>query len=171
MAKVINFWAGPGAGKSSTMAQIFALLKWEGVNCEMAPEFAKELVWGKRFNTLDDQLYVFAKQHHRLWRLKDQVDVILTDSPLPLSIIYDTSQNMLFHDFVMDRFNQYDNINYFLERTKPYNPAGRMQTEKEANGIDIKIKYFLMSSDINHTAILATRENIGLLKTGILNRL
>ena len=44
-------------------------------------EFAKDLTWENRQNTLENQLYVFAEQHHRVNRLKKQVDVVITDSP------------------------------------------------------------------------------------------
>lgn len=36
---------------------------------------------------------------------------------------------------VYDVFNSYNNINYLIKRTKPYNPSGRMQTEEESNAL------------------------------------
>lgn len=50
----------------------------------------------------------------------------------------------------MDVFNCYNNINYLLLRTKPYNPIGRLQTEKESDalkesmGMRMGIKKLLM---------------------------
>jgi len=44
-ALLVNLFAGPGTGKSTTMAGLFSELKFMGVNCEQAPEFAKEKVW------------------------------------------------------------------------------------------------------------------------------
>jgi hypothetical protein len=169
MSKVINLFAGPGAGKSSTMAQLFGILKWRGVRCEMAPEFAKELVWGKRFATLDDQVYIFGKQHHRIFRLCGQVDVVITDSPLPLSIIYDGSYNEVFHRFIWDAFDRFDNINFFLERRKSYDPQGRMQTEIQAQAIDERILGLLDGHRCEYTNIVALPENIGLLATTIIS--
>ena len=64
---VINLFGAPGAGKSTLMAELFASLKNAGVDCEMSPEFAKELVWEKRTRTFDDELYILAKQNHRLF--------------------------------------------------------------------------------------------------------
>ena len=39
---VVNLFGGPGTGKSTMMAGIFAKLKSLGYDCEMCVEFAKE---------------------------------------------------------------------------------------------------------------------------------
>lgn len=44
---IVNLVAGPGTGKSTTMAGVFYKLKSLGIDCEMVTEFAKELVWEK----------------------------------------------------------------------------------------------------------------------------
>ena len=64
---VINLFGGPGCGKSTTMARLFADLKTMGYNVEMVSEFAKDLVYEMRQETMKDELYIFAKQHHRLF--------------------------------------------------------------------------------------------------------
>lgn len=136
---VINLFAGPGSGKSTTCAGVFSQLKLAGVNCEMALEYAKDKVWEKSFHTLDNQIYVFGKQLHKLWRLKDQVDVIITDSPLLFSIHYDKTKNKEFEALVLDQFEGFENRNYFIHRDSNYNSKGRMQTAEEAWGIDADI--------------------------------
>ena len=141
---VVNLFAGPGAGKSTIAANVYADLKWAGVNVEMALEYAKDLVWEERFATLENQIYVFGKQLHRMNRLVGKVDVIITDSPLLLSSIYkpkDISQS--FDDLVLDEFNKFNNVNYFIERKKPFNQKGRLQTEEQAKEKDKEIKGFL----------------------------
>jgi len=102
MALLINLFAGPGTGKSTTMAGVFSELKLRGVNCEMAPEFAKEKVWEKSVNILENQIYVFGKQYNTIHRLLGQVDIIITDSPLLLSSIYGTNETKLFHQLPND---------------------------------------------------------------------
>lgn len=57
---------------------------------EYVSEYAKDLVWSGSTQKLNDRLKVFAEQNHRLYRLKDKVDVVITDSPLLLSVIYRT---------------------------------------------------------------------------------
>lgn len=151
--KVINLFAGPGSGKSTVCAGLFSKLKLYGINCEMALEYAKDKVWEKSFRTLDNQIYIFGKQLHRIWRLKDQVDLVITDSPLLFSLIYDKTCNSKFKDLVIDQFNQFDNINYFINRGESYNPKGRMQTLEESKEIDLMIKDMLTNFNISYTLV------------------
>jgi len=136
---VVNFFAGPGTGKSSMMASVFAALKWDGVNCEMAHEYAKEKVWEESLAILDDQVYVFAKQNHKIKRLIGKVDIIITDSPLLLSLIYGKNERDSFKEFVSDTHDSYNNLNFFLTRCKAYNPKGRVQNEVKAKALDVTI--------------------------------
>lgn len=149
---VVNLFAGPGAGKSTAAAYIFSQLKMKGVNCELITEFAKDKTWEKNYSALRCQEYVFGKQSYKMDRCRDQVDVIITDSPLPLGVFY--NQNPVlgphYEHLVMDVFNTYDNVNYFINRKKPYNPVGRNQTEEEAKEIDERIKTFCQQHDISY---------------------
>ena len=153
MAIVINLFAGPGVGKSTTAARIFAELKLMGVNCEMALEFAQDQVWEESFKTMDDQIYIFGKQFHKIWRLKDKVDVIITDSPLPISIVYDKENSKAFHELIMEQFNKFNNFNFLIERGTDYQEAGRVQTEEEAKEVDKVVKNVLDENKIDYTTL------------------
>ena len=150
---VVNLFAGPGSGKSTTCAGVFAKLKLAGVNCEMALEYAKDKVWEESNKVLDDQTYVFGLQLHRIFRMKDKVDVVITDSPILLSIIYDKTGNKYFSDLVLNQFNNFDNRNYFIERTTVYNPKGRLQTEDEAKEIDKVLLDLLKDCNIEYDSV------------------
>ncbi len=141
-AVVVNLFAGPGAGKSTTAAGIFFQLKLAGIDCELVREYAKDVVWEGRSTLLDDegQFYIFAKQRKRMLDIRNKVDVIVTDSPLLLSRIYGANLSQSFHDLVGEEFERFDNINFFVERTKPYNPNGRLQDEAGAREIDNQIR-------------------------------
>ena len=165
---VINLFAGPGAGKSTNCAGLFYRLKMLGVNCEMALEYAKDKVWEQSYRTLDNQIYVFGKQLHRLWRLNEQVDVVITDSPLLLSIHYDKTNSENFKNLVMEQFNNFKNLNYFIVRGESYNPKGRTQTLEESKEIDVDVTKILDDNNINYKFILketALDEIINDLKT------
>lgn len=138
-ATVINLFGGPSVGKSTTAAGVFSILKLHGVECELVTEFAKDLTWEERYNTLKNQQYIFGKQHHRLWRIKDKVDIIVTDSPLMLSSVYGEVHNATTDSFttnVIDVVNTFNNYNILLTRTKKYNQNGRSQSEGAAKKID-----------------------------------
>jgi ABC-type uncharacterized transport system ATPase subunit len=152
---IINFLGGPGAGKSTTASALFTLLKLhQGIKCELVPEFAKDLVWEERHHTLKNQHYVFSKQQHRIWRVSQKVDVTITDSPILLSCIYGrdfTSEK--FRAYVLEEFNSYNNINFFIGRNKRYTTYGRDQTEGEARAIDEAILDYLAKHDIPYYTI------------------
>ena len=158
MTIVVNFFAGPGAGKSTTMAATFALLKMEGFNAEMAPEYAKERVWQKDYAALDNQIYIFGKQLHRIQRLvAAELDVVLTDSPLPFSLVYGAHEGPAFKALVREVFNRYNNLNIFMGRNKDFNPEGRMQNESEAEALDVKVKALLEEEGISYEEVLADK--------------
>ena len=153
---VVNLIAGPCAGKSTVTSGIFYKLKMAGVDCEMALEYAKDRVWEEAFATMDDQIYVFGKQYHRIWRLNGKVQVIITDSPLPLSIYYAKMDSNYFSDFVIEQFNKFNNMTYVIERTPVYNPKGRLHTEEQSKEIDKTLVNILKEHNINYKTVKTT---------------
>ena len=142
---VINLFGAPGAGKSTGAAYIFSELKQRGINAELVTEFAKDKTWEGNFLALSCQEYVFGKQSYRLARCREDVDVIVTDSPLPLAIIYNTSPALgtSFNQVVLNVFDTYDNLSYYVTRVKGYNPKGRSQTAAESDALGEDIKHML----------------------------
>ena len=145
---VVSLVGGPGCGKSSIRAGIFHDLKFKGIDCEEATEYAKVCTWEKRQFTLTNQIHIFGEQHHRIWMLLGQVEVIITDSPLLLTPIYDTRKSSTLRKLALEEFNSMWNYVVFLKRCKPYNPNGRNQDEDGAKAIDRLIADYLMGNDI-----------------------
>lgn len=151
---VINLIGGPCSGKSTIASGVFYELKKRGINCEMALEFAKDKVWDESFKTMDDQIYIFGKQFHKIWRLKDKVNVIITDSPLLISIHYNKDKSKYFDKFVIEQYNRFNNKLYFIERNNDnYQKEGRLQTFDEAKVIDNDIRNILNKWNVNYTSI------------------
>ncbi len=169
--KVVNFFAGPGAGKSTTAASVFSMLKLHDINAELVTEIAKDFTWEQRLKTLDNQYYVWAKQQHRLWRVKNEVDVIVTDCPLLLSLVYGEKKPECFYDLVVHDFNEYDNINFFIQRSKPFNPKGRNHNEKESKELDIKIKVVLEYLRVKYGVIFGDFEGVNFAAKEVLKTL
>lgn len=154
---VVNLFGVPSAGKSTGAAYIFSKIKMAGINAELITEFAKDKVWEENSEVFkpDNQCYLFGKQFYRMSRCRDKVDVIVTDSPLPLSIFYNKSK-VLGEDFnktIMNCFNSFDNISYLLLRDKPYNPKGRLQTEAESDALKEPLINLLQSRNIKYEAV------------------
>lgn len=152
---VINLTGAPGAGKSTGAAKLFYELKTLGINCELVSEFAKDKTWEHNATALNCQEYIFGKQSYRLKRCRNEVDVIITDSPLPLTIIYTQDEFIKkpLTDLVMAIYNSYDNINFFINRVKPYNPKGRNQTAEESDALSAEIKNLYQQLNIPYTEI------------------
>lgn len=152
---LINLYGAPGSGKSTGAAYIFSKLKMAGVDAELVTEFAKDKVWEESKAPFDNQAYMFGKQYFRISRCADKVDVIVTDSPLPLSIFYNSTPilGQEFNNMVMKVANSYKGMNYLIYRVKPYNPNGRFQTEEESNELADKFEDFLNFYLIDFKAI------------------
>lgn len=160
---VINLMGSPGAGKSTTAAFLFYKLKMKGVKCELITEYAKDRVWEENKMALDDQLYMFAKQEHRQFKLQNKVDVIITDAPLILSLYYGKHLSDSFRQLVMEEFNKYDNMIYYLNRKHKYESIGRLQDENASNNIskdlitilnDYNIPFKSLDTDIDFVEIM-----------------
>lgn len=146
--KIINLYGSPGAGKSTTAAGVFYQLKLKGFKAELVTEYAKDLTWEENYTKLNNQIYVFAKQHQRLKRLEDKgLEYVITDSPLLLSLVYG-EYNPALHDLVKYEYLGFNNINFYLERTKPYVQIGRSQNESESNEIGDKVLRMLENENI-----------------------
>ncbi len=90
---LINIWAGPGAGKSTTAAGVFERLKLRGESCELVTEYVKSWAWrGEKIGQFDD-LYITAKQLRAESKLYGRVDYIVTDSPIGLGAVYERLYN------------------------------------------------------------------------------
>lgn len=152
---LINLFGGPGTGKSTGAAYIFSQLKMAGVNAELVTEFAKDKVWEENKEVFKNQAYIFGKQYFKISRCADKVDVIITDSPLLLSIIYNDNPILgdSFNETVKNVFSSFNSMNYILSREKEYNPIGRNQTEDEAKEVDIQVKELLDSEKIAYELV------------------
>lgn len=164
---VINLIGGPGCGKSTLAARLFAELKMKGVNTELINEFAKDETWDENWNVLNDQIYVFGIQYHKQKRLVGKVDIIITDSPLPLCIHYNKDNTLThFNDIVLECFNQFDNYTYVLNRVDDYySEVGRSQTLSESKTIDQDMLNILKDNNIPFRVInIGTEGLIEILK-------
>lgn len=138
---VVNLFSGPGAGKSTIAALLFGKLKLADIRCELVPEYAKELLWEGAAKQFADKNHITQGQLWRLQRLVGEVDVIITDSPILLGLVY-ASPPANYRDWLWDTHFSFDSLDYFLVRNPAvhrYQEYGRTQNEEEARAIDLRI--------------------------------
>jgi hypothetical protein len=170
---VINLYGGPGAGKSTTAAGLFYLMKLTGFRCELVTEYAKDLVYSNRTDMFAHQEFILAEQHHRISRLKDKVDWVITDSPLLLSTVYPRDfwgeGELLnkFNEFVCELDSQYNSINYFIKRRKEYQTFGRPHTESQAKEKDSIIENMLQHNNVIYNVINADQHSCKIIHSDV----
>ena len=138
---LINIFGGPGCGKSTLAAGLFAELKMRGVSAELIQEKAKELAW-----LTDDspskysiQPLLHAEQLYRQAIVDGKVKYIITDSPALLSGVYDDTRGYGTDDFkkyAMQEHLRHPRINILMHRTVPYDESGRHEGAAEAILVD-----------------------------------
>jgi len=116
--KVINLFAAPGTGKTTTGQILSGLLSMANFKVEYIPEFAKFATLSRNRAALSDQIYMFAKQENRLNVLRDAgLDYIVMDGPLPIALLFQPADYYQgYEPLVMEVFRSYENLNFYLSK-------------------------------------------------------
>ena len=168
---VINAFAGPGAGKTTSCLEVAEKLKKQGFVTEYVQEYAKELVYDNNLIMLDGhyehQFDILKEQVKRINRLYGKVDFILTDSPVLLNNTYlnedkSTNDYVAYCENVKKIYTLYDNFNYFVERDKSaFEEEGRIHNLEQSIVIDDELKNTLHNNQIDFaTYTHSTIDNI-----------
>ena len=144
---VVNFYGGPSCGKTTAALELTAALKKAGYNVEYVSEFAKDLVLENKSDLLKDQKYVTDGQYNRLDRIRNSADVIVTDSPVLLGLVYG-KYNGISDEYakkIRSYYDSFDNFNMFVERPKnaTFQTEGRVHDESQSVKLDGEIKDML----------------------------
>jgi hypothetical protein len=165
MSKIINFFGGPGIGKSTQASGLFTEMKKHHMSVEYTYEFPKEVAWEGNVSQLKDQFFITANQHRNISRLYGKVDYIIVDSPIVLGCFYEQRYGEGYPashysmsglgNFLWKLFKQYDNINILLKRNdETYDTNGRLQDLQEAIEIDNDIKETLDVNSIPYSEFI-----------------
>ena len=157
MTKVINLFGAPGSGKSTLAFGLAYRLKLRGIECDIAHEYVKGQLYAGNPYPFHDQLYTYAKQNKMLRQMNGKVDYIITDSPSVQCVAYIETEPEIYTQMALDYFNQYDNLNFFLERTHEYQPSGRNQTEEQAAVVGELIRGMLDRLEIPYKVLPANK--------------
>ena len=122
---------------------------------------------------IKDQFYITANQHRNIVRSYGKVDFVICDSPILFALVYkekykkegdfiSSLYGKEFDSFIVNLFNRYDNVNYFLERNlnSSYDEGERFQTLDESIMIDKEIKDMLDFYGIKYDTIYVDDETV-----------
>lgn len=152
MSLIINFFGGPGIGKSTQSAELFTLMKKSHMDVELTFEYPKIVAWEENYSAIKDQFFITANQHRNISRLYNKVKYIIVDSPIILGTVYKDIYNdgnsypaefydVSFDYFILKLFKKYNNLNILLIRDdESFNKNGRLQNLEESKEIDSTIK-------------------------------
>jgi hypothetical protein len=161
---VVNLFGGPGAGKTTMASGLFYFLKCARMNVEFAHEYAKELHFGGRMKgaaSLQDQIYIFAKQRSRVERLLPHSDIVVTDCPVLLGAnYYPELFPDSFRELLLWSFAQHNTLNLFVKRVQPYAPIGRRQSAEEADAIAEEMMKFLSDKGVAFETVSGDEDGI-----------
>lgn len=154
----ICVYGAPSSGKSTSAAFLFSEFKRRklGPSVELVQEYVKRYAWTGRTIRPEDQLYVFAEQ----LRLEEEllhagVDLIITDSPIWLSVYYGEKIQCPYTAEIQAICEKYDKkypaLNIYIDRAdRKFDPRGRYQNEAEAKSMDLDLLVFLSANKIRH---------------------
>ena len=167
LKKVINLFGAPGCGKSTIASGLFYKMKINGYSVEYVTEYAKDCVFEERLNLLqEDQLYIFAKQNRKLFRLKDVYEYIIMDSPIFLSNFYFNLNSFYnsrdFFNLVNSTFNSYPNLNFFIELNESFafETEGRLHDLNESKLMEEKLKSICYRYKVDFTGTFINDNSI-----------
>jgi len=150
--KRINYYGGPGSGKSTTAALTFANLRLCQYETDWVQEPIKHWTYIDRAPTGYDQNTIFSKQVELedICLRNNKLDFVVNDAPLLMHCYYGYKYKRpgwqanleLARVFESD----YPSINIFLNRGDiKYSEVGRYQNESEAKAMDADILSFVRS--------------------------
>ena len=100
--------------------------------------------------------YTFGKQHKQIKQLMNNINYIITDSLLLLSLIYGNNEDYGFKELVKAINDNYNNYHFVLNRNHKYSSYDRLQNEREADDIRHRIKKMLDDNQMPYISLDST---------------
>lgn len=116
---VVNLLGSSQSGKAIIASQMMGNLKKNGFNCKLIKSAAEQFS-ERGFRKVAEQLCVVGNPNFRMGKDRNNIDIIITDSPLVLSMFYGAT--MLNTDYSAEELSKlsafcqenFDNLNFFI---------------------------------------------------------
>lgn len=155
---IINLYGGPGAGKSTSSAYLYYLLKCQQENVELVREYVKNWAWENRPFGVYDELYFLGKQVRHESMLFGKVKYIVTDAPVYMTAYYANLycslgfaqgvEKAAYAFYQQAKDDGHNHVHVYLKRHRPYQAEGRYQNEQEALAVDDGVLKMLDRLDV-----------------------
>ena len=146
---ICSFYGGPGIGKTTAAASLYAALKKTNISVELAAEFAKEKVLEKNKMAMSYQKYIWVNQAYRIYCASQTAQVVITDAPILLGCIYNKPLTQSLMDVIFDEHTQYNHLNIVLTRNHThFDDTSRAHDLEESKNIDLQIRTLLDEHEI-----------------------
>ena len=168
--KRVCFYGGPGVGKSTLAAAVFAALKTQHYPVELVDEAIKGMAWQELPARGFDTVWLFGKQIRREDIVLRSGGYVISSGPIMMQCYYMQHRG---ESWAKDLINIaqlseeiYPSIHLFVDRVVPYKPEGRYEaTEEEATRHDFMIRDFLSYHNlkvhrVNAKALAATMKHV-----------
>lgn len=139
---LIDLYGGPSSGKSTTSLALTALLKLycdqyacSTLRVEYVSEAAKDHVWESGTLRLKNQARLLGEQYRRLERLREKVDIIVSDSPLWLCEFYAPKHlypDQPWAEVIRAHYQAFAVLPILVNRVGQFQQVGRVQNEAES---------------------------------------
>lgn len=169
---VINLFGGPGCGKSTLAAKLYSELKQQHIEVEYVNEYPKQLVYEENVLSLQNQILVFATQHHRIWTAARHNQIVITDSPILLSTVYNPQTSVYLRQLIIEMHHQFTNFNILLTRVPSFHSmTGRIHSLQQSAELDQHIEEVLTSIEADYLPFHPQTDSIDRLLTLIKHEL
>jgi len=157
---------GPGCGKSTQASHFFSILKSNGYKIDQIQEWCREAINdGKLPYTPWAQFWIYEEQLKKETCIPDEIDYMVTDSPVFLSYIYAVINSTIeednwllvkMYEKFLSGIKRYDSI-FICKRENKYVLDGtRRQSEEHAIEIDNMIINMLDYHKVQYTVLSGT---------------
>lgn len=151
----VNFYGGPGVGKTTLAALIFAELRKTNVSCSLIPEWIKTWAYQGRPITGFDQLFSFSNQLFMEEEAIRSTGIIITDSPLFLQCMYSDKHARIVSQHIWNIAysfeSYYPSVNFLVKRSGRYEQHGRYEDEEQAIQMD---NYIIQQLEVRQIPIM-----------------